>query len=340
MELCFIEGEPVFEVLNKNELKELLDRHEAETGTTLAPPYAVRIPDGNKKVKKGAFAGCTEIAEVKFSDDVDTISEEAFKGCTGLTDVNIWAKTVGKSAFEDCTGLKEIYISDFTEKIYDSSFRGCSGLTGIYVGEDNEYFRSGCNAIVTRDKGEGVILVTGCQNTKIPHDTTKIWMNAFMGCKGLTSIYIPDSVKQIAFNAFRDCDSLAEISVNEKSVLQSVDLPNRTKVIERIKFTIPTKAFAGRTDITSYNIPEGISVIGACAFEGCKGLTEIIIPDGVKEIHPGAFADCSSLKRVVFADSVERISAKAFERCCSLETIVLPKGLKFIGFSAFLLAMH
>ncbi|MBQ2822572.1 MAG: leucine-rich repeat domain-containing protein, partial [Thermoguttaceae bacterium] len=104
-------------------------------------------------------------------------------------------------------------------------------------------------------------------------------MEAFRGCKSLTSVTIPDSVTSIASDPFRFCFKLTEIRVSVGNT--------HFKSEDGILFTADRK--------TLVQVPEG------------KGLTEYTIPDSVTTIGPGAFRSCESLTSVTIPDSVTTI---------------------------------
>ena len=65
-------------------------------------------------------------------------------------------------------------------------------------------------------------------------------------------------------------------------------------------------AFSGRKDLTSIEIPDGVTCIGNNAFDG-TGLTDITIPGSVKYIGMYAFADCENLTGVKMGSNVKVI---------------------------------
>ena len=123
-------------------------------------------------------------------------------------------------------------------------------------------------------------------------------------------------------------------------------------------------AFAMRTNLKSFIIPESVTEIGVSAFAYCSslaefngkfassdgrcliidgvlnsfapaGLTEYTIPDSVTSIGLGAFVCCSSLASVTIPDSVTEIGSSAFSRCKSLTSVTIPNSVTSIGSSAF-----
>ena len=112
---------------------------------------------------------------------------------------------------------------------------------------------------------------------------------------------------------------------NEENVVIPSEI-NGMKVIE-----IGDNAFYECSDLTSVDIPEGVTSIGWCAFEGCSNLTSVYIPQTVIYIGRGAFAECSNLKNIDIPKEVEAIDYAAFEGCSNLTSIDIPEKVTYIG---------
>ena len=80
-----------------------------------------------------------------------------------------------------------------------------------------------------------------------------------------------------------------------------------------------------------------VSYIGSSAFRDCSNLTSIEIPAGVTSIGQQAFDSCSNLESVTFAEGrqLTSIGWYAFQDCSSLMSIEIPAGVTSIGYSAF-----
>ena len=89
------------------------------------------------------------------------------------------------------------------------------------------------------------------------------------------------------------------------------------------------------SDITTYDIPNGVAIIGTGAFSQCSRLEKISIPSSVNTIEGSAFRSCGSLKRIVIPNSVKRIEDNTFKSCEALNSIVIPQGVDSIGSGVF-----
>lgn len=97
------------------------------------------IRDGITAVGFGAFNGCVNLENVRFSDSVKRVDGGAFYGCPKLNKVSLpeGLTTIGRNAFTDCTGLKAIYIPGSVTSVGSQAFMN-TGLTDIYFGGRTE----------------------------------------------------------------------------------------------------------------------------------------------------------------------------------------------------------
>ena len=205
--------------------------------------------------------------------------------------------------------------------------------------------------------------------------------NAFAGNAGLRSLIIPNSVKLIGHNAFSECDGLSGIEIPESVVSVGSYVFEDTKwfanqpngpvyvgkvlykyigkapentalVIEEGTVSIAYEAFynasvyADCSGITSIEIPNSVTSIGARAFSGCTSLTSIVVAEGNTKYD--SRENCNAIietaintlirgcKNTIIPDSVTSIGYQAFYGCTGLTSIEIPDGVTSIGDCAFL----
>lgn len=98
---------------------------------------------------------------------------------------------------------------------------------------------------------------------------------------------------------------------------------------------IESRAFFGLTSITSVEIPDSVTSIGAYAFQGCTSLTSIDIPDSVTYLGIQAFCNCSGLTTVNIGGGITSFGNDVFFNCTSLTDVNISEGVTQIGKEAF-----
>ena len=75
--------------------------------------------------------------------------------------------------------------------------------------------------------------------------------------------------------------------------------------------------------ITSIEIPNTVTSIGAEAFRYCENLTSITIPDNVETLGDYAFAACKGLIRIDIGAGVTTIGNNVFSGCSAVEVMII-----------------
>lgn len=82
---------------------------------------SITIPVAIRYIGKNAFEGCSNLRNIKLSNNLFSIKEEAFKDCTSLQNVEIpYVTYIYKDAFVGCNALKTITIKSEIVSINDS----------------------------------------------------------------------------------------------------------------------------------------------------------------------------------------------------------------------------
>lgn len=113
-----------------------------------------------------------------------------------------------------------------------------------------------------------------------------------------------------------------------KSAIQKVECGNAVRIIN-------DKAFDSCYNLTSINIPEGVTSLGNYAFQNCYSLASINIPDSVTRMGVSVFTNCYSLASVNAQGGLTSIGNSAFQRCYSLATVNMQEGVTSLGNNMF-----
>ena len=206
-------------------------------------------------------------------------------------------RIIGDSAFFNCNNLTSITLPGSVKSIGDNAFYNCDSLTLI----------------------------------NLPDSITSIGNGAFSSCRSLTSIMLPDSITDLGANPWSTCENLAMINVSPKhSSLAVIDGVLYSKADKRLVWYPMT------SEADTYEVPDGIRIIGGQAFYSCNSLISITLPDSITAIGDFAFGSCHSLTSIALPDSITNIGNYAFCFCHSLTSITLPDSVTTIGYGAFI----
>ena len=86
------------------------------------------------------------------------------------------------------------------------------------------------------------------------------------------------------------------------SEVTSVNIPNGVTLID-------SSAFYEYTNLASITIPDSVTFIGSSAFYGCTSLASITIPDSVTFIDDIVFSECTSLANIYYKGTEEQWNA-------------------------------
>lgn len=254
-------------------------------------------------VKDGLLIAFAPSGVTKYTipNSVVTIGDEAFRECDKLTNITIptTVTSIGGLAFLGCAALAVLNVPSSVTKIGDKAFSGCTGTLTIsssvvsksYGVNGNEWIKnSKFTAVEIKDVetiGSGAFYNCNTLTSVTIGSTVKtIGWGAFYYCTGLTSINIPDNATGIGDAVFVGCKNLESFSGKYASN------DGRCLIKDNRIFAFAPKG------MTSYSIPDNVTVIGAETFKENTTLASVTIPESVTKIEALSFYKCTSLEEV------------------------------------------
>jgi hypothetical protein len=220
--------------------------------------FNIRMPDGVVEIRQGAFAGCRDLILDKLPDKLELIGSDAFRR-SGVTDtihipLSVWE--LGSGAFAECEALQGFSV-DPDNQLFSVSdgilFDGDGGHLIQYPGgKADSSFVVPQEVTDVEDAG-----FAGCnylQSVSFSNESTSLWREAFLNCKGLETVTLPQKMDNIADRVFAGCSSLREIII-----------PGQVTSIGK-------EAFLDCSSLGSITIPENVMFLGERSFWGCDGV--------------------------------------------------------------------
>lgn len=307
-----------------------------------------------QQIGEEAFLNCEKLLEINIPNTVYMIGEYAFKDCENARKL-IWNThqpvMIGDNAFDGCINLEEIELPSGLTDLSSGLFNGCKKLNKIKLPDSlvilGESVFGGCKKLRFD------------QENQLPEHLKKIDDFAFVDCDALETIILPPEVKKIGKNVFKDCSNLKSAYIDKEvsligsspfrgcKHLEVIDVSKHNKhykTTENVLFNKNRSTLichpANRKNeigelITSFEIPDSVTIIGDWAFADCVNLTSIIIPDSVDEIGENAFYKCRSLSELRIPEGVIKIDDMAFRGCTGLKRVVIPSTASLLGWGLF-----
>ncbi len=210
--------------------------------------------------------GNNTVTSVKIPKGVQKIEKYAFYNCKMLTDVILAedCETIGEHAFEKCSILENVNLEN-VRIVLDYGFKDCESLTCV-------------------DNG-------GADLSRV----YAIGIEAFAGTR-LSEVHLT-TLSRVSEGAFANCKKLATVELGKKTRIAPRMFEN-TAITEIVIYSdsISDSAFKNCTALTSVEIKNDLSYLGAEAFSGCTKLNSVVFDGGCEKIADLAFYKCTALK--------------------------------------------
>ena len=172
----------------------------------LANKTTISINEDVEVIKSGAMYNVRKATEIVIPDNVTTIESNIFR----------YGNT-----------LKRIYIGKGLNSL-EANFKGGLEASGIEItiDEENPYYKTEGNLIITKDGKKVVTYINKVQNQVVPEGIEVLGSLAFYNCR-LTEITLPSTLKEIGEYCFRG-----------NSNLIAIEIPNSVETIAGTAFSI------------------------------------------------------------------------------------------------------
>lgn len=343
----------------------------AFTGSAIS---SLRIDNASCTIYDYAFSSCGSLRAVDIGDSVVSIGSYAFSYCS-FTSFTIPGSllSLSSSAFSGCSSL-QTFIGPSTNTfypvkngiIYSQSFSSIYIIPQAFVG--TLYIPKNVNSVNFNDLGNSYSL-TGIEID--PENATYLsFQNCVYNKAAMELIYVPYFVRNVTLHD--NTLSIADYVCSDRTDLLSVTFNSKLQYVGNYSFSncynasfnalpstiraIRSYAFRSCNYLTSANLGNSCTQIGACAFQG-SGLTSlqlgnninnigeyafsetrissVTLPDTVTTLGSYAFSNCSYLTTVDCGDGLTSLPSYCFYYCTSLATLTLPYKLTTINNNCF-----
>ena len=286
------------------------------------------------------FSKCSSLKAISLPGDLKSVGDFAFCDCSSLEALNLPSgiTSIGNYAFWYCENLTSLTLPSGLISIGDRAFENCYSLTSL----------------------------------EFPSSLTTLGELVFAGCYELSNLTLHSNLTDVKsnylFGGASNYNNLKDVRYIIDSDLETY-LQSNHPIFYEINCGI--KYYLNDQEITTLEIPSGITSIGDGVFLSNKSLTNLTLSFKVSSIGISAFYYCDNLKDVryyIYDDlatyiqnghpdfyvggikyywndqeittleiptSVTSIGNNAFYGCSGLTTLNLPSNVTSIGDRAF-----
>ena len=266
----------------------------------------------------GFFSKCKGLKAITLPGNLKSVGESAFQECSSLETINLPSgiTSIGNYAFLECENLTSVTLPSGLISIGDRAFYGCINLTSL----------------------------------DLPSSLTTVGELALAGCSQLTSLTLHSGLTNIKGNTllggYTFYNNLKDVRYIIDSDLETY-LQSNHPIINDIRCGI--KYYLNDQEITTLEIPSGITSIGDGVFLSSNNLTNLTLSSKINSAGKYAFNNCSNLKDIryyIYDDLATYIQKghPAFYVNCGIKyywnnqeitTLEIPTSVTSIGNNAF-----
>lgn len=248
------------------------------------------------EILDGAFYNCSYLNQIKIGENVTAINGSAFQNCYKLVEVfNLSSLEIEKGA---STFGKIAYNAINVKKQEINGLTTVDGFT--YVLSEEGY------TLLEVDSSIVDIVVPSVFNNK----ACDMHPYVFFGNKNMISLTLPTIDCYLAYY-------FGETYRNASNII-----PTTLKTIKVLTATkIPENCFYGCINVTTIEVPDSVTTIGAYAFYNCSKLSTFTFPSNLETAGDYSFSLCSALKEVSFNTKFRGYGKYMFSECTALTTI-------------------
>lgn len=310
------------------------------TSGLVVVPSTVKGYDGRtyqvKQISDAAFFDCYELTSIGLPSGITAIGRASFYDCAGLTSFTIpsTVTSLGDEAFTSCYNLTSINIPASVTSIGEAAFYGCSKLNSVTVNWsepiaiDNECFTNAKNATLNVPKGsyESYASAENWKNFKTIKEPAHVVGDTFVGYVMVDGVKTNARYKVTnATNKYVNIGNGEECAISDftsGNVVVPSSVTGYDGQIYQVK-QVASAAFFGCTEVTSIEVPSGITSFGQAAFYQCSAITSFDIPTTVTTIGEGTFSYCENLQEILIPKNVKSIGTNAFAECENLTLVTV-----------------
>lgn len=168
----------------------------------------------------------------------------------------------------------------------------------------------------------------------------KFWIGVALLCISISTFAYDFSVNGIYYTKLSDGFSVEVSNKSTRTYAKSsysgdVVIPG-TVVYDDLSYNVTSVGqFAFyNSDVTSVELPDGITSLGNNCFEKSASMTSCVLPETITAIGSAAFSGCVSLQKINIPKGVSTLNLETFYGCNSITEVTIPNTIMKIAYAS------
>lgn len=285
------------------------------------------VPTDIEVIGEKAFADCTRLTSVVFSEYLEEIKANAFAGCVRLGTIQFKPSTVDmairEGAFANCTALSALELPSNLKVLETLAFANTANLKEVII--ESTTGLSFAENVFAEEGSKGFVTTVEIRQ----YTEAFAIADVFNGCKILELNVHKDNAN------YEEVDGVLYNEAKTQLLYYPYGRTETSYTIESGVTVIGAHIFENRTNLTSFVVGTQIEAIGDYAFAGTNISSFTFAPgrtaDQKLTVGNYAFANTSALGEVDFTNSNATVFGSGVFKDSSLTKITLPATLEKMG---------
>ncbi len=335
--------------LTEIEIPEGIERIDTSAFEFCSNLTKVKIPSTATSIAGSAFQYTGKLTNIEISEanNTYTFSNSSLMSKDGKKLYYVISNTAVINIPETVESIENGALSSYPQKAVLNISKNVKNVSDVFggniiqinVAEENQYFKSLEGNLYDKNMTTFIRYTQSQDSFVMPDTVTTIKVYAFSNRTNISQITLSANLERIENFAFSGT-RITQLELGKKISTLSTAVFSGVSVTVTISEDNPylktedgtiilskdgKKLVAISKDLTTYEIPSSVEIIGINAFYSRNNLKEINLPANIKNIENSAFDAALNLQKVTIQSNIESIHAAAFSRCNSLKEIIIDK---------------
>ena len=277
---------------------------------------SLNLPSSVSSIGTWAFSQCKKINSFQVPKSMKSLLGYTFNHCDSLETVTFedgsLLTSINSPVFDFCIALKILHLPPLLTEFNPIAVWNVPTLENIILDqpEKNLYF-SAIDGVLFNSNKTSLIYYPSSYSKTLNFPSTCVTINQYaFTCLQKTTFEIPSKIISIGLCAFRRSNLVSIVIPSTVTTLSSGIFRESYRLskcdIKCDMTVLPSYTFY-QCGFTSYDVPDGVTVIEELCFYGCSNLQNVTLPSSLTDVKSAAFSGCHNNFKLSFKENASLV---------------------------------